>query len=116
MNKQTLEVEKLKMELARQGVDISNQVLKRGIVLPNREERYTEATDPPTYPNAGAFLMENPHPKQKQKKKKKGADSPLRRRGKMSKARSPTKGGKGSQRASQDSMPSADDEMEGGLC
>ena len=81
------------MELGRQGVDISNGILMRGIVLPNREARFT---DPDTtnggksYPTQGDFLMENPFKKKKLKKKKKNnADSPLRRRGKKSK--SPTK-------------------------
>ena len=79
------------MELARQGVDISNKTLKRGIVIPNREERFTDATDPPTYPNGGDFLMGNPFKKSKKNKKKKGADSPLRKRGGKSKSKSPTK-------------------------
>ena len=51
------------MELARQGVDISNKTLKRGIVISNREERFTDATDPPTYPNQGDFLLSNPFKK-----------------------------------------------------
>ena len=83
-----LEVEKLKMELARQGVDISNATLKRGIMIPNREERYTE---PGGYTSNGDFLMKNPFKVKKKRKTKKGGESPLRRRGKMGKSKSPTK-------------------------
>ena len=89
-NRQIIEVEHLKMELARRGCDVANKTLKRGIVIPNREERYTESSDPPTYPSGGAFLLPNPFKQKKQKKKKKGADSPLRKRG-GKKSKSPTK-------------------------
>ena len=81
MNRQVNEVEQLKMELAKHGVDMANDVLERGIVLPNREVRHTVAKIPPTYPLAGAYLMQNPFKKVKKVKKKKGADSPLKRRG-----------------------------------
>ena len=81
----------------------------RGIVISNREERFTKSD---SIPNRGEFLMQNPFKKDKKKKKKKGNDrSPLRRGGK-SKSKSPTKT-KTSQRASQDSLPSEQDDQDG---
>ena len=99
------------MELARRGVDVSNKTLKRGIVIPNRTERFTDATDPPSYPNRGDFLMGNPFKKQKKNKKKKGGpDSPLRKRGK-SKSKSPTK--RKEERASDGYSVQSNEDLEG---
>ena len=49
-NREVTEVESLKLELAKHGVMMSNDALKRGIVLPNREQRFTVKGSNPEYP------------------------------------------------------------------
>ena len=108
-NREVTEVESLKLELAKHGVMMSNDALKRGIVLPNREQRFTEKRGNPEYPACLHNLLKNPFEKKKQKKKKKGADSPLRKRrgGKKSPTKADAKG-------SQDSIPTEQEEMDDG--
>ena len=100
-----LEVERLKLELARENIDVPTKTLISGIVFPNRFQRHTEPGDPPTYPHEGEFLLSNPFKKSKQKKKNaKTAGSPGRR-GK-SKSSSPLKK---RERGSAESLEADDD-------
>ena len=104
---QMLEVERLKIQLARENIDVPTKTLISGIVFPNRFQRHTEPGDPPTYPHEGEFLLQNPFKKAKKSKKskKQGAGSPLRKRGK-SKTDSPLKK---RERGSQESLDADDD-------
>ena len=73
------EVEKLKIELARKGVQAPIETLKRGMVLPEREEPVYDG--PKKYLKGNEYLMKNPFPK-----KSKGSKS-LKRAGSIKKAK-----------------------------
>ena len=87
LDEQIREVEKMKAELARKGVDISIETLKVGMVSLNPEERFLSG--PRKYPAYGAGLPSNPFKKKNKKAKKKtGA---RRSRFGRSKSKSPTR-------------------------
>ena len=73
------EVSRLKVELARDGVMIDVDTLKRGMVLPEREDPPNEG--PKRYLRGDEYLLKNPF-----KKKKKNKDSKKVRRGSIKKA------------------------------
>ena len=64
------EVERLKIELARSGVQAPIETLKRGMVLAEREEP-TRDGQPKQYLKGNEFLLINPFKKSKKKKKDK---------------------------------------------
>ena len=59
------EVEKLKIELARKGIQVPIDTLKRGLVLPEREDQRYE--DEKRYLRGDEFLLKNPYRKVKLK-------------------------------------------------
>ena len=59
------EVEKLKIELARKGIQAPIDTLKRGLVLPEREDQRYE--DEKRYLRGDEFLLKNPYRKVKLK-------------------------------------------------
>ena len=83
------EVEKLKVELARKGVQATVDTLKRGMVLPDRDN--PETSDDRKYLRGDEFLMVNPHAKDKKSKSKKhgGRRGPSRRRSTLAEPASP---------------------------
>jgi len=58
---QLAEVEKLKLRLARSGLQMPLETIKRGMYLPEREPPATE--NPKKYLRGDEFLMENPFKK-----------------------------------------------------
>ena len=85
--KQIAEVEKLKLDLARKGVPMNIDTLRRGMVLGEREEPANDG--PKKYLRGDEFLMVNPYKKKKKPKKEaaRKSRSPLKR----GKSKSPSK-------------------------
>ena len=82
-----MEVEKLKLDLARSGVPSDVETLRRGMMLIDREALVNENSR--KYLRGDEFLMENPNKKVKKSKRR---DSVNRRTGKSSTKKATSKG------------------------